>query len=277
MNIQEALNRAYSELESEEPQVDAQYLLSFVLDKDFTWLKTWSDRNLTEKQILQFEKLIVRRNQGEPVAYITGEKHFWTLTLKSNSSTLIPRAETEILVEQALLFLEKYPAVKVLDLGTGTGAIGLAIASERSKDLVYACDLEGDAVELAKLNAKNNNIDNIEIFQSDWFSRVEVTDFDLIVANPPYIVKDDPHLTQGDLIFEPDSALVSGENGFADIKKIIRQATGYLNKQGVLMLEHGFEQGEQVRELLAAYGYTQVKTIQDLSKLDRVTMGVVAC
>jgi len=277
MNIQAALDYAYSELVSEESKIDARYLLSFVLDRNFVWLKTWPDKSLTEKQIIQFEKLIVRRNQGEPIAYITGEKDFWTLTLKTNSSTLIPRAETEILVEQALESLEEYQTAKVLDLGTGTGAIGLAIASERKKDLVFACDLESDAVQLAKLNAEKNNVGNIEIFQSDWFSRVEKTDFDLIVANPPYIVKDDPHLTQGDLIFEPDSALISDENGFADIKKIIHQATGYLSNQGALMIEHGFEQGNQVRELFTASGYTQVKTIQDLSKLDRVTMGTVRC
>jgi len=277
MNIQAALDYAQSEIKNNESQIDARYLVSFVVKKNFTWLKTWSDKNLTELQISQLKKLIGRRNDGEPIAYLTGEKDFWTLTLKTNSSTLIPRAETELLVEQALEFLKKRQVANVLDLGTGTGAIGLAIASERKKDNIFACDFELKAVELAQQNAKENRISNIKIFQSDWFSNLENNHFELIVSNPPYVIENDPHLEQGDLVFEPNSALVAKENGLADIKAIIRQAPQYLSDGGALMIEHGYEQGKQVRELFELSGFVQIKTIRDLLGLERVTSGVLPC
>jgi len=277
MNIQAALDFAQSEIKNIESQIDARYLLSFVTKKDFTWLKTWSNINLTNQQIAQLKEVVERRNNGEPIAYITGEKGFWTLTLKTDPSTLIPRAETELLVEQSLAFLSPYGAAKILDLGTGTGAIGLAIASERPNGQVMACDFEPRAVELAKRNAAVNKISNIKIFQSDWFSNVEENQFDLIVANPPYVIEDDPHLAQGDLIFEPNTALVSGQDGLADIEAIIQQAPKYLHLKGALIVEHGFEQGKQVRELFKLSGFIQIETFRDLLGLERMTLGVLQC
>jgi len=277
MNVQAALDYAQSVIISDEPQVDARYLLSFVLNKNFTWLKTWSDKNLTAKQLSQLKILIERRIKGEPIAYITGEKDFWSLTLKTSPSTLIPRSETELLVEKALAFLSEYETAKVLDLGTGTGAIGLAIASERVDDQIIACDFQQQVVELAQKNASLNNIANIKILQSNWFSNITENQFNLIVANPPYVIEGDSHLSQDDLVFEPNSALVAKKNGLADIKTIVNRAPEYLINGGALMMEHGFEQGDEVRRLFNSVGFIKIETILDLSELERVTLGVMLC
>ncbi len=277
MNVQQALEFAQSKIMGDQALVDARYLLSDILQRDFTWLKTWPDKLLTQAQKNQLENSVQRRASGEPVAYITGEKEFWTLRLETNSSTLIPRPETELLVEKALEFLNPFDSAKVLDLGTGTGAIALAIASERVNDQIIASDFQADAVALAQRNARLNQLNNVTIFQSDWFSNIEKSQFELIVSNPPYVVAGDPHLSQGDLIFEPDSALVSAGDGLADINKIISQAMDYLQPAGKLMIEHGFEQGAKVRKLFKQFGFEQIETICDLSKLDRITMGSTPC
>ena len=279
MNIQTALNQAVLLLQplinSADAKTDAEYLLSKILDKNFTWLKTWPEYELSEQQQAEYSKMLQRRKNGEPIAYILKEKAFWTLDLETNSSTLIPRPETELLVEQALEVLAEKQAAKTLDLGTGTGAIALSIAAERRDDDVYACDYNQDAVDLAWRNAKNNKIQNITIIQSDWFSNIKEKNFDLIVSNPPYIEANDPHLNQGDLIFEPNSALESADEGLADIKLIIKQSKICLKNDGCLMLEHGFEQGQRVRDVFSSHGYVEVSTIQDLAGLDRVTMGYI--
>lgn len=277
LSVQQANTFIIQQLGSEQAEDDARYLLSYVLQKDFTWLRTWPETQLQNDQIAQLKKVVQRRKSGEPVAYITGEKDFWTLRLKTDSSTLIPRPETELLVEAALEFLSQRQAdvsnQSILDLGTGTGAVALAIASERKHDAVVAVDFQLGAVTLAKQNTIDNHINNVEVFQSDWFNAIEETKFNLIVSNPPYVEANDPHLLEGDLVFEPNSALVSSGNGLADIRIIVCEAHSYLVDGGMLMIEHGYRQGIAVRELFMKQGYTEVKTIKDLADLDRITMG----
>ncbi len=270
---------ALTKLDSEFPEDDVKYLLSYVLQKSFTWLKTWPEQTLSQDQVKQLAQLIQRRHQGEPIAYITGQRDFWTLTLKTNSSTLIPRPETELLVELGIQFLAERQSnivqQKILDLGTGTGAIALAIASERKQDKVTAVDFQKDAVTLAKQNAKLNKVENIEISQSDWFSNIAEKNFDLILSNPPYIEDNDPHLSEGDLIYEPRSALVASDKGLADIKTIVKQGFFHLVRGGKMMIEHGFQQGKAVREIFVENGYQNVTTVKDLSELDRVTIATL--
>ncbi|PHS18524.1 MAG: protein-(glutamine-N5) methyltransferase, release factor-specific [Kangiella sp.] len=281
MNVKDAIQFVKSSIESSnaeiDSEVDARYLLSFILNKDFTWLKTWPEKMLDDADIEKLTRLTERRKKGEPIAYITGTKDFWSLTLKTNPSTLIPRPETELLVESALAFLENKKIAKILDLGTGTGAIGLAIASEKPNSNIVASDFQKGAVDLAKENAQLNNIDNIDILLSDWFSNITTREFDLIVSNPPYVEADDPHLKRGDLVFEPDTALVALDNGLSDIKIIVAQSKQFLLDGGALMIEHGFEQGKKVRELYVKQGFREVKTIKDLSGLDRITVGISLC
>ncbi len=203
MNVHTALIMTKTELAlsgNDDAEVDARYLLSFLLDKNFTWLKTWPDHLLSAELQEKLNSLIARRKLGEPIAYITGEKEFWTLRLKTNSSTLIPRPETELLVEEALKFLEYFTKEKanILDLGTGTGAIALAIASERLSDDVTASDFSEGTVKLAQENTVLNHLTNVTIVQSDWFKNINDNQFDLIVSNPPYIEENDPHIQQGD-------------------------------------------------------------------------------
>lgn len=283
--IEQALKAAIlrlSESGSESPSLDAAVLLCHTLDKPRSYLLTWPEKVLEASQAEQFEQLLVRRCTGEPVAYITGEREFWSLPLKVAPSTLIPRPDTERLVELAL---DKAPQQQgpILDLGTGTGAIALALASELPERLVVGVDIRPEAQALAEENACRLNLTNCRFFAGSWFTPLENleilqsgTKFALIVSNPPYIEKDDPHLSQGDVRFEPVSALVAEEKGLADIRYIAEQARGYLADQGWLLFEHGFEQGEAVRQLLLSLGYCHVTTEQDYAGNDRVTLGQFA-
>lgn len=262
-------------------KVDAQALLCHLLDANLTYLHTWPDKMLNLELLQQYEKLIWRRKAGEPVAYLTGERGFWTLNLKTDPCTLIPRADTECLVEKALELIPSEQAT-IVDLGTGTGAIALALASEKPNWQVYACDYNHQAVALAQHNAQLNKallqLEQLTIVHSDWFSYFEqqqLAGFDLIVTNPPYIAADDEHLTFGDVKFEPRSALVAKEQGYADLYHIIVEAKRFLAPRGWLMLEHGFEQGEKVRDCLRHNGYDAVETIADYSHNERLTIGRV--
>lgn len=272
MNIKQALQQASNLItESDSAQLDAELLLLHVIQAQRIILFTDPDRELSQEEQSQFDGLVERRINGEPVAYLLGQQGFWTLDLKVAPSTLIPRGDTESLVEWVL---ENHDDAqkKVLDLGTGTGAIALALASERNQWNVSGLDLMKAAVQLAKENAKLNGIKNAEFYQSSWFENVPTdSQFDLIVSNPPYIDEQDEHLAQGDVRFEPLSALVAKENGLADLRKIAEDARQYLN--GYLVMEHGWQQAKDVQRILLELGYEKVGSGQDLGNRDRFTFG----
>ena len=273
MEYQQWLREAISQLQaSESPRRDAEILLGFVTGKARTFILAFGETPLTDEQQEQLAGLLARRVRGEPVAHLIGEREFWSLPLFVSPATLIPRPDTECLVEQALARLPAAPC-RILDLGTGTGAIALALASERPDCQVTAVDLIPEAVALAQRNAEHLGIRNIEILQSRWFSALEGQTFSLIVSNPPYIDAQDPHLAQGDVRFEPLSALVAADNGLADLHTLIKDAPRYLLPQGWLLLEHGWQQGAAVREILVRYGWQQVETCRDYGDNERLTLG----
>lgn len=259
---------------SDSPQLDCELLLCFTLDVDRTWLRTWPEKEISQPLEAKFRALLEQRVEGQPIAYLIGSRGFWSMDLQVSKDTLIPRPETELLVELALgLQLPKNS--DGLDLGTGTGAIALALASERPDMNFVAVDSQSGAVSLANKNCQALGLANVEIFQSDWFDSVQLTEdqFDLIVSNPPYISATDPHLQQGDVRFEPNTALVSGIDGLDDLKKIIAKSPFYLKPNGWLLLEHGFDQGSAVARLMSEAGFQKVVTHQDYNLIDRVTLG----
>ncbi|MDC3264255.1 peptide chain release factor N(5)-glutamine methyltransferase [Porticoccaceae bacterium] len=256
---------------SDSPELDCQLLLCFVLGVDSSYLKTWPERQVSDDQSTQFNRLFQRRLDGEPLAYLIGSQGFWSLDLEVSPVTLIPRPETELLVEVALDLALPAQAL-VLDLGTGTGAIALALATERSRWKICAVDLQQQTVDLAERNRQRYQLDNVRLFASNWFTAIPAQRFDLIVSNPPYIEANDPHLSQGDLRFEPASALVSGDDGLDDLRLVCTQSVDYLNRGGWLLLEHGFDQGAAVRELLEQAGFALVETRRDLNGLERLTL-----
>ncbi|OUS09296.1 protein-(glutamine-N5) methyltransferase, release factor-specific [Gammaproteobacteria bacterium 54_18_T64] len=260
------------EVVSDSPRLDLEVLLCHVLDKPRSYLFTWPEQLLDQKSAQHFNDLFVRRANGEPIAYLTGEKEFWSLSLEVNATTLIPRPDTELLVETALKVIAKPDAI-VLDLGTGTGAIALALASERPNWQISAVDTVPEAVALAEKNRQRLSLDNVQVGRSDWFKDLARQKFDLIVTNPPYIDADDQHLKEGDVRFEPDSALVSGNKGLADIEVIITGAKQYLSAGGYLLIEHGYQQAEAVRALLNSNDFVQVTTEQDIAGLERLSLG----
>lgn len=275
-SVENTLKQAVMRLQesgSDSPSLDAAVLLCHALDKPRSFLLTWPEKILEEEQLKRFEHILSRRIDGEPVAYIIGEREFWSLPLAVSPSTLIPRPDTERLVEIALDKAADTPG-DILDLGTGTGAIAIALASELPQRKVWGVDLKTEAKELATRNAERLGFTNTEFHAGSWFEPIEAgTQFALIVSNPPYIEKTDPHLTQGDVRFEPLSALVAEENGLADIKHIAKNALAYLMTGGWLMFEHGYDQGGAVREILSSLGYDQVETFKDYGDNDRVTIG----
>jgi release factor glutamine methyltransferase len=272
LRIEEALSWAkLSLVNSESALLDAQVLLAFVLQKETIYLMTWPERELSKAQKQAFEALISQRVNGVPIAHLTGSREFWSLPLKVNNSTLIPRPDTEVLVETALGYCPK--DARILDLGTGSGAIILALASELPDASCLGVDVNQRAVQLAIENGKHLQLTNVHFQHSNWFENVNGL-FDIIVSNPPYIEKENIHLQQGDVRFEPLSALVADENGLADIRKIAEQALSYLKKGGYLFFEHGYQQGAAVRELLTGLGYAEVLTSKDYAGNDRVTMAL---
>ena len=260
-------------LSSESAKLDAQVLLLHILQKPRSYLFTWPEHALSDEQQSQFNVFIQRRLKGEPVAHITGLREFWSLSLEVNATTLIPRPDTETLVEQALEIALPATA-KVLDLGTGTGAIALALGSEMPSWQITAVDRVSDAVALATRNQQRLAINNVHVKQSNWFSELHGEKFNLIVTNPPYIESSDIHLNQGDVRFEPLSALVADDCGMSDIKQIITQSRDYLSSNGYLLIEHGFEQSEAVRHFFEKMAFVNIKTVKDLGNNDRVTLAL---
>lgn len=259
--------------DSDSAALDADCLLCAVLSCTRTYLRTWPEQELTPEQVEQAEQLAARREQGEPVAYILGVREFWSLPLQVSPATLIPRPDTEALVEWALTLLsDKGQGQKALDLGTGTGAIALALKSEMPALSMWALEREPAALDLARRNAARLGF-QVNFLASNWFAALNERNFQLIVSNPPYIDAADPHLSQGDVRFEPHTALVAEEDGLADIRQIIEQAPDYLEPGGWLLLEHGWQQAEAVRELLWVRGFHAVITRQDLGGQERVSGG----
>lgn len=270
MTIQEALQRAMASLPGDSPKLDAEVLLGFVLGQSRTYLYTWPERELSATQQSLLEELVARRASGTPVAYLVGEREFWSLPLQVNEHTLIPRPETELLVEQALARLPR--SGRALDLGTGTGAIALALVSERPDAEIWAVDASREALKVARANVERLGLP-VQLVHSDWFAQLSGQRFHLIVSNPPYIAEADPHLGQGDVRFEPLTALASGRDGLADIRQIVARAPAHLHPGGWLLFEHGYDQGAPVRELLTRAGFSSVETVQDYGGNDRVTLG----
>ncbi|WP_111414619.1 peptide chain release factor N(5)-glutamine methyltransferase [Billgrantia lactosivorans] len=257
---------------SSSPRLDAEVLLCHVLGVDRTWLYTWGDRPATLYSWARFEALVAARAAGQPVAYLTGERDFWGLSLATSRHTLIPRPDTETLVE-VLLDLAVAPTGRLLDLGTGTGAIALAFASERPAWQAFGVDRVPEAVALAQANGRRLGIANAHFLLSDWFAALVGERYRLIAANPPYIDAQDPHLAQGDVRFEPSSALVAGDAGLADLRHIAEGALGHLEAGGWLVMEHGHDQAIAVRGLLEGCGYGAVASRRDLGGRERVTLG----
>ena len=258
--------------DSPTPRLDAELLLAQALGKSRGYLHTWPEREPEASQLERFQAALARRRAGEPVAYILGRQGFWSLDLDVASHTLIPRPDTELLVETALALLPATP-LQVLDLGTGTGAIALALACERPAWQVTGVDRVPEAVALAQGNGTRLQLANARFAESCWFSALAGQRFQLIVSNPPYIAAADPHLSQGDVRFEPSSALVAGVDGLDDIRLIIEQAPEHLLAGGWLLLEHGFDQAEAVRELLVQRGFAAVDSRRDLGGHQRISLG----
>lgn len=272
MNIEQALRQSYAELtNSDSPELDSQVLLCHVLECASSYLHTWPDKTLNQQQQQQFEELTAQRKQGKPVAHLTGQRGFWSLDLKVTADTLIPRPDTECLVSLALDKLK--PNMRIADLGTGTGAIGLSLAHEESSITVFATDASWRALEVAKYNVLRNQLKNVYLWQGSWLDAVRSESLDMVVSNPPYIEAADEHLSQGDVRFEPMTALASGIDGLDDIREIIVQAKRCLKPASWLLIEHGYHQTQQVMALFSTAGFIQVSSHKDFGDNDRVVMG----
>jgi release factor glutamine methyltransferase len=258
---------------SDSPRLDAEILLAHALHKPRSYLRAFAEVEVEAESEQAFALLVARRAAGEPIAHLTGEREFWSLLLQVTTDTLIPRPDTELLVEQALEHIPADADWQIADLGTGSGAIALAIASERPRCHVVACDLSTAALAVAQANAQKLGLDNVEFRHSDWCSALAGDEqFEMIVSNPPYIRAADPHLEQGDVRFESRLALVAGEDGLDAIRLILDQAKQHLVSGGWLLIEHGHDQGQSLRELFTAAGYADAKTLQDSGQNDRLSL-----
>jgi len=262
--------------DSPSERLDAELLLAAAIGKSRSFLHTWPERIVSSEDAQTYAGYLQRRRAGEPVAYILGQQGFWKLDLEVAPHTLIPRPDTELLVETALELQPASPA-KVLDLGTGTGAIALALASDCPAWQVTAVDRVDEAVALAERNRQRLGLGNVQVLASHWFDSLAGHRFDMILSNPPYIRAEDPHLVEGDVRFEPSSALVAGADGLDDLRVIVAQAPGHLLPGGWLLLEHGYDQAADVRALLSAQGFTEVASRKDLGGHERISLGRLPC
>lgn len=267
--ITQVLTAAYRGID----RIDARLLLQHVLDVDHAFLLTYSDQTLTPQQTAEFLRLVQRRIDGVPVAYLIGEREFYDLTFKVTEAVLIPRPETELLVELALERIPVDQPCKILDLGTGSGAIAITIAKHRPQSQVIAVDVSADAIAVSGWNAKILQVDNLHLITGNWFDELSQERFDLILSNPPYVANNDPHLAQGDLRFEPWIALAAEDNGLACIRHIINAAPQYLINSGWLLLEHGYDQAAACRQLLDNMNFSNICSYPDLAGIMRVSGG----
>jgi len=273
MDVSQLLKSATEQLQElcDSPRLDAEVLLAYSLQKSRTWLVTWPDKELSAADINQFEPLLQRRISGEPIAHITGTREFWSLPLAVTADTLIPRPDTELMIEQ---ILDIYPAdanITLADLGTGSGAIALALAHERPHWEIIATDQSAAALAIAKQNAHNLNLSNITFKLGSWFEPLDSEVFDVIASNPPYIPQADPHLTQGDARFDPITALASGDDGLDDIRLIIAQARSHLKPHGRLFIEHGYDQKPEMLDIFTKNGFTEIQQAHDIANNPRIT------
>ncbi len=275
IDIKKALNQAITLLMPRSPsaQIDAEVLLAHTLKTTRTYLYTHPEKVLDNTQHAAYQQLIAKRCEGYPVAYLTGHREFWSLPLHLSEDTLIPRPETELLVELTLALLKDRSPAFILDLGTGSGAVALALAAERPDWQVLAVDSSQAAIDIAHHNASQLGLSNVRTLCSDWFSSLPHQRFDAIISNPPYIAADDPHLQQGDVRFEPRHALISGVDGMESLAHLIQHGYDHLLPGGLLLLEHGFQQKPQVTTLLCQRGYEHVRCWKDGQGHDRVSGG----
>jgi release factor glutamine methyltransferase len=273
--ISQALSDARHSLQatSPSPAVDASILLCHVLGCSPAHLIAWPDNQLSPHQASQFKEILQQRAEGKPVAYITGEREFWSLTLKITNDVLIPRPDTETLVEFVLEKFPGSPALTVADIGTGSGAISCALAVERPGWNIIATDNSMEALDIARLNASIHELDNIRFLHGEWFEPLTEPEFDLIISNPPYVAVDDPHLAQGDVRFEPEAALSSGKLGMDAITQLTRQAGQHLRAGGWLIVEHGYDQQQLVYDCYKQSGFENIVQLTDLAGQPRVTAG----
>jgi len=270
--LEKAVGELAADQDADEARRDAQVLLGFALSVPRAWLTAHADQVIDPNAAERFEALVVLRAKGHPVAYLVGAKEFFGLLLRVTPDVLIPRPETEELVETALERLPHGETRKVLDLGTGSGCIAIAIASERPAAQVTAVDSSNSALALARENAVAHGVE-VEVLQSDWFSALGGRRFDLVVANPPYVAADDAHLRQGDLRFEPRAAIAAGADGLADIRRIAGAAPKHLHPGGWLLIEHGYDQAEACRDLLHDGGFADLVSRADIAGLRRIAGG----
>jgi release factor glutamine methyltransferase len=269
-HLQAALN-----LDCGAASIEVRALLQATLQVGHVYLLSHPEYQLNDEQRERYMAAFERRLRGEPIAYIIGEREFFGLNFTVSPATLIPRPETELLVELALRKISQQRSCRVLDMGTGSGAIALSIAHVRADAEVVAVDASESALDIAQINMRKFNLSNVELLHSDWFAALQGECFDVIVSNPPYIAADDAHLNQGDLRFEPPVALASGADGLEDIRHICAHAKSHLNAQGWLLLEHGYNQAEAVRALLRQSGFSEVFSARDLAGIERVSGGKI--
>ena len=275
MKLKEWINQAVDQLKdnNHSAYLDAELLLMDILQKDHAYVLAHPERELTPIEEEQLTQFLDRRKASEPIAYILQHKEFWSMDLIVTKEVLIPRPETELLVEITLATLPKVGEINILDLGTGSGAIALALAKERPHWNIIATDISNGALNIAKKNAERHKIFNVHFIQSDWFENLTHYTFHAMVSNPPYIAEGDPHLMQGDVRFEPRNVLLGGLTGLSAIQKIIYQSHHYLVSKGYLIFEHGYQQGETIMKMMQDAGFQHVKDYQDLAGLDRIMIG----
>jgi release factor glutamine methyltransferase len=271
--IGQLLDQTAADLDTDSARLDAEVLLAFVLDKPRSYFRAWPEKHITKDEYERFLQLLERRKQGEPLAHLTGRREFWSLTLHVTPDTLIPRPETETLVECALERIPLDKSLLIADLGTGSGVIALAIARERPHCHVIATDRSSAALQVARQNAQQLQIHNIGFLQGDWCIPLQQEKFDLIVCNPPYIAENDPHLLESDVRFEPASALISGPDGLNDLKTLIPCAWQHLTENGWLLVEHGYDQQPQTLRIFEDAGFSHITDYVDASGLSRVVAG----
>lgn len=274
-DIQLALTKATELLTatSDSAALDAEVLLCHVLKKTRSHLRAWPEKELQSTDYTHFSQLIEQRQQGSPIAYITGNWEFWSREFKVNSNVLIPRPDTELLIELCLTLIADKPSATIIDLGTGSGIIAITLAAERPDLNIIATDFSLEALNIAKQNATTHQTDNIRFIHSNWLDEITASTFDLIISNPPYIAENDPHLSQGDVRFEPKKALTAKNLGLDDITKISQHAHNYLSPGGTLLIEHGYDQQSAVQAIFNTYKYNNIQTHTDLSGNPRVTTG----